>query len=843
MAGITHILSIAKEALLAHQLSVQVTAHNIANVDTPGYTRQTLELSANQPSLSSAGVLGGGVRGDRISRNYDRFMTQRISQQTSLMSGLEAQKDGLRVVEAIFNETQGFGVNDVMAQFWDSWQDLSNNPEILATRQTVVQMGQLISDQFQYMNSQVSTAKYDLGINLDAAIGDVNGLSSQIAALNVQIINSEGQDRTANDLRDKRDELVKDLSGLMDVSYFENSTGAYSVLLGDGHPLVELNESWKVDWSGNSLEWLSEDKFGKIIRSDLGSGIDLGGKIGGWLEVRGELVDDDPTNYLGKLNAYATSLIREVNQQYSQGVGMSSFAGDVVGKSLAANTAHLTTTVDASTAPLLIPAGTFKGNGREVGQIEGGAAVNGLAMLKSANAVDAFNAALTGVTAKLTTLTAGTALTGLAGPAAATGDTISFDIEGLTVTHTVDLTGAPDDSVPATFAANVVADINTAIANYNALATTANPITVQAVVGDDTNGGVADSIVLQNTNTGDESTIEIANLTSTAVSGASLEANLGLTAGIYTADSTHNTGEISLFSDQEFTVDAGFNDTYLDQLGMGGGLTPADVPGDGQFTYSYTDPGGITASLQGYKFADELLTDDGSFDIWLYNTDGTLALAQPVNVSLERVYDLGDVVSAINVAVTNASGGGNWLQASVYQNKLKFTPDANHTFAFANDNANILQVAGVNTYFDGYDASTIGINSDVVDNLDLINAATVTIHGEIFEGDNSNSLAITALQTDENVKFKGGVVSTFDGFYNALVSKVGTDTRTINRDYDYNTLVTNQMQAMRDATSGVSLDEEMANLIKFQHAYTAAAKLISTADEMLTTLLQSVGVR
>nr|MDA8163835.1 flagellar basal body protein [Desulfobacteraceae bacterium] len=139
MGGVSDVLNIAKEALLAHQLSVQVASNNIANVDTPGYTRQTLNLTTNPATPSPVGSLGGGVRGDTITRQYDQFMTQRIMNQQSTMGNLEAQQESMKVVETAFNEAPGSGLNDLMSQFWASWQDLSNNPETLASRQSVVQ--------------------------------------------------------------------------------------------------------------------------------------------------------------------------------------------------------------------------------------------------------------------------------------------------------------------------------------------------------------------------------------------------------------------------------------------------------------------------------------------------------------------------------------------------------------------------------------------------------------------------------------------------------------------------------------------------------------------------------
>ncbi|MDH3393087.1 MAG: flagellar basal body protein, partial [Desulfobulbaceae bacterium] len=144
MSGISSVLNIAKEALLTHQVSVQVASHNIANVDTPGYTRQTLTLSPNLATLSNVGQIGNGVHGETIARRYDQFMTQRIMDQTSTQSNLEAQQSTMRMVETIFNEAPGMALNDMMSQFWNSIQELADNPEITAVRQQVVQQAEMI---------------------------------------------------------------------------------------------------------------------------------------------------------------------------------------------------------------------------------------------------------------------------------------------------------------------------------------------------------------------------------------------------------------------------------------------------------------------------------------------------------------------------------------------------------------------------------------------------------------------------------------------------------------------------------------------------------------------------
>ncbi|MDG4475836.1 flagellar hook-associated protein FlgK [Thiovibrio frasassiensis] len=845
MAGIGHVLSIAKEALLTHQLSIQVASHNIANVDTPGYTRQSLQLETHNATPISSGMLGGGVKGTSILRNYDQFMVQRLANQESTLGSLEAQQQSMRLVETVFNEAPGLAINDLMNQFWSSWQELADNPEISATRQQVVQSSQLIIDQLHTMTGELTQAKFDIGISLDTAIEDVNSIVTQIADLNVQISGAESAAGEANDMRDKRDGLVRELSQLLDVSFFEDKNGAYTILMADGHTLVESNQSWQVDWENNELIWVNKDSNGLETRRPIGGGAELGGKIGGWLEVRGNLVEGDPNNFLGRLDAFANAMIREINQQHSQGVGLTMFSDALTGSAQAKDVARLTATIDPITANLTIAPDSITINNRAVGEIIGGTPLNGLATIKAYNAVTAINTAATDVTARLTTQMAGSLSVDASNIQA--GDIISLTVNGVAVNYTVVGGVGGDLGDNAAFATHLAAEITSDLSTYNGLATTSNPVTIKATAGTGSNGGVANSLVFYNENEGDGSSITVDNLNITLfAAGPATIADLGLATvagNTYTADATHNTGKITLFSTNTFTLKAGATDSILAQLGLTGTTVSSfdTQTGDGSITYG-PEVSSQGPLLPGFDYFDELDTS-GSFDIWVYNTDGSLALPQPVTVSLERAYDLNGVVRAINTAMTNAgavTGGTRWVEASPSNASLRLTPDTNHQFVFANDTSNLLQVAGLNTFFTGSSAATIGVNSVITNNFNNLAAGTVGAQGQIFSGDNTNSLKITSIQHDETIKYTGGAKNTLDGFYNTLVGQVANTTRTISRTYDSTVLVNNQVSEMRDSVSGVSLDEEMANLVKYQHAYTAAARLITMSDEMLQTLLDSV---
>lgn len=837
MAGITHVLSIAKEALLAHQMSIQVASHNVANVDTPGYSRQTLKLEANNPAPVGAGMLGGGVRASAILRSYDLFMSQRLAKQESDLGNLEAQQDSMRLIEGVFNEAPGLAINDLMNKFWNSWQELANNPEIIATRQTVTQSANLLIDQLHTMASELNQAKFDIGVNLDAAIDNINAIVVGISKMNVEIVGAESTGSQANDMRDRRDRLVQDLSKLLDVSFFEDGNGNYTVLLADGHALAMGDKSWEVEWSNNQLIWINQNSSGEETRRTIGSGAELGGKVGGWLKSYGELSENDPDNLSGRLNAFARSLIREMNQQHSQGAGLTMFTGTLTGAEQAKSVAKLSSTLDTTTASLSIAEGGITINEREIGAISGAAAVNGLAMAKAYNTVTAINEAETGVTAALTTLVAGAAVdaSGLTA-----GDTVSFTLNGVSIDYTV---VAGDVGSNANFAASLAAEVNSDLTTYNALAGTTNPVTIKAKAGDGTNGGAANSLVFYNQNDGDSSTITVDDLSGT-FAGAATTTDIGLDAlagNTYSADSTHNTGELHLFTDSSFTLESGTNDYILSQLGLTGSAVSSfdEESGDGTLTYGPED-NDAGPLLSGYDYFSELDTS-GSFEIWLYNSDGNLAIPNAVSVSLERTYSLNDVVNTINRSLEAATGSSTWLTASNSGNKLRLTADNSHKFAFANDTANFLQIAGVNTFFTGDSAASIDLNATVSDDLNKVAAAQINSQGRVFRGDNSNALSIINIQHNEYVEFTGGDINSLNGFYNSLIGKVASDSQKISRSYEAGILVNAQLQEMNESVSGVSLDEEMANLIKFQHAYTAAARLISISDEMMRDLLNSMG--
>ncbi|MEJ2656887.1 MAG: flagellar basal body rod C-terminal domain-containing protein [Desulfobacterales bacterium] len=189
------------------------------------------------------------------------------------------------------------------------------------------------------------------------------------------------------------------------------------------------------------------------------------------------------------------------------------------------------------------------------------------------------------------------------------------------------------------------------------------------------------------------------------------------------------------------------------------------------------------------------------------------------------------------------------ISAVITDGKLTIDADSGYTFAFSDDTSNVLAGLGINTFFTGSGAGNIGVNGIIGLNKNNIAAAQVGSDGAIASGNNANALAITDLQNTPlaisqwtcdrtSGDTEGSISSTIESYYHSMVGSIGIASASVSRDRSFSETMVNELNNIRDSISAVSLDEEMTNLIAYQHAYAAAAKLISTSDEMLNTLLE-----
>ena len=324
MSSIFGILNMAGNALLTHQQAINVTGNNIANVNTPGYSRQRLILSPRVMSNSALGIIGNGVNGEGVERIYDRFVGVQINNESQNLGRWEAQKQVLESIEIVFNESQGGGLSEAMNEFWNAWQDLSMNPTGQIERDVLISMSEIMATAFNQKYADLESAQHGIDANIKGGVEEINQFLMQIADLNQKIIESEANGSTANEYRDQRDLVLKELSGLIDMNSFEDTNGAVKVTLSGGRTLVDgsfhRSLSTQINLSTGLLDvlWVGSDGSPVDITSSI-----AGGKLQGWLETRDVTIED----YLTRLNDLASTLIQEVNNLHSTGFGLDESTG------------------------------------------------------------------------------------------------------------------------------------------------------------------------------------------------------------------------------------------------------------------------------------------------------------------------------------------------------------------------------------------------------------------------------------------------------------------------------------------------------------------------------------
>lgn len=224
MVSTFHGLEIAKRGMTTQQSALYTTGHNISNANTPGYTRQRVNFRTSEPfpgnGLNRAqipGQMGTGVEAGTIERVRESFLDLQYRTENTKLGYYSSLSSSLAKMEDIMNEPSDSGLQSVISQFWNSLQDLADHPENLGARQVVASRGEMLADTFNYYYNSLDRIKSDLGSEIDVTVKNINTIVSQIDELNKQIASVEPHGLLPNDLYDKRDLLVDQLSSLVNI--------------------------------------------------------------------------------------------------------------------------------------------------------------------------------------------------------------------------------------------------------------------------------------------------------------------------------------------------------------------------------------------------------------------------------------------------------------------------------------------------------------------------------------------------------------------------------------------------------------------------------------------------
>lgn len=316
--------NIARSGLFASQRALSVTAHNIANANTPGYSRQRLDTVASRPDTLPAaqGTIGTGVDPVPIKQIRDAFLDFKYRGEKSVSGEWSKKEDVLKTIETVFNEPSESGIRTVMDEFFSAVQELNKTPESLTTRALVRQRGIALAANLNHMSDTLKKMQSDLDFELEAVVSEVNGYARQIVDLNKAIYLTELDGSKANDMRDQRNLLLDKISERVAIDYFEDSNGRFFVNV-QGHNLVSHYEYDTLMLTERTAK-LNEDDSLKLqdISWTSGSTFDTtGGTVKAILDMRDNIsgMEKGIPYYVDKLNEFADTIISELNKIQVEG--------------------------------------------------------------------------------------------------------------------------------------------------------------------------------------------------------------------------------------------------------------------------------------------------------------------------------------------------------------------------------------------------------------------------------------------------------------------------------------------------------------------------------------------
>lgn len=731
MAGI---LSTGITGIQAAQLGLQVTQHNIANVNTPGYNRQFLLQSAGVAQATGSGFMGSGTSVDSVRRAYDKYLTEQTFVAQSRVSESETMLAKLSQIDNMFGDASS-GLASALQDFFTGVQQVAANPSLVSARQSMISASESLASRFNSMSDRLSELYEGVNGEITSEIEVINSYAAQLADVNSELMRAEAaSQQPSNDLLDMRDQLVADLNKHIKVTAVEDSTGAFNVFVGSGQQLVVgtvVNQMVPMTSSNDPERIVVGLKGPSGAIQELPEKLIQGGSLGGLISFRAGTLDT-ATNSLGGI---AASLALTFNAQHALGQdleGLNATSGPASG---------FQEEYFQIPAPRVLPNPTLATPNPNTVSVD--------FLSPSINA------------------TTGNFYTELTGSDYVLRHSSST---GYTLTRTSDGTIFPRP--PATSPAATLTDLNASIQSEG------------LVINDEPDPDV-DYLIEPTRQTALNIKLNPAIAVDTNRIAVAAPVTSSLDAG--------NTGSLQV---TQGSVSPGYR---LDNLTPASGATPA-VP-----TFAYS----TTAKQFSFTFGS------ASNPVWVEAkySDGTALLHKVDTVGgVDTVYDSnGNIIASGPAAIdwSNPTSPGATTLVGINYDEIV---DSSGAKPVVTGNGISVSISGQPANGDKF---SIGINANGV-------------------SDSRNAVKLAALQVQNTMK---DGKSTFQGYYASTVSLVGNETRQVKIDFEARSTLLEQSQLARSEASGVNLDEEAANLIKYQQAYQAAAKALEIASKLFDSLL------
>ncbi len=325
MVGLSSLFEIARSALTTTQLQLTVAGHNVANVDTPGYSRQQAILTERPPLNGQPGMIGTGVQATQVQRIVDQFINRQLTDVEQNLGNLNVASNQLAQLQQMFDSTSGQDINAQLNNVFAGMQDVASNPADTTARSVLVQRALLLTGSLNQASSDLAAQRINLNQQVQQTVLEINTYAGQIADLNDKIVSAEVTGQNANDLRDQRDLVINKLAQDVDISTIGSQDGSVSVFVARGQVLVQGNTTRQLATVPN----LDNDGLLDVGYNTGGtralsiSSLITNGRLKGLLDLRDATIPATQQSF----DRLTATLVNEVNQIHQQGYGLDGSTG------------------------------------------------------------------------------------------------------------------------------------------------------------------------------------------------------------------------------------------------------------------------------------------------------------------------------------------------------------------------------------------------------------------------------------------------------------------------------------------------------------------------------------
>lgn len=868
------LLNTGLTGILSNQKALETTSNNITNANTPGYSRQRAEFESNPSQVTGSGYIGQGVNVADIQRLNDEFNNTQLRSDTTLHAEQSALVDNLNGLDDLLG-SEDTGLNQALNEFFGTLQDAAESPSSSSLRQQALSQADNLVSRFRSVDGQLRSREQTVDDRISANLSDINSLADGIAELNLKIAESPGRasGREANELLDKRDEKLRELSELVQVQSSENKDGTVDVSIGKGQGLVSKGNSATLSLTG------STEQAGRreVAVEGIGKNREItheiaGGELGGNLTFRDEVLE--PTmNGIGRI---AVGLSERINEQHRIGQDLNGNRGgdffrDINEESLARDR--------------ITPSNETAATGNREARVN----ITDSSKLDTSS----YKLEFTGPddqSYRIRDATSGEVVKN-GSISDSRPDTISmdgFDIE----LESGSFQEGDEFTIRPTY--NGARDMQREINSGDELAL-AQPIRAEAASGNQGSGQISQGRMLDESGELDppmeirflsENRYEVLDVSDPAnpqpldppMNNVRFEP--GKTNSVFSGDPG---SRVTLASEpRDLGPQAGDSNNYTGQTvtvrsrdpDTGVVTTEDRTFGDNDSARTIADTLGEASGVKASAYTETRLTNfsgsDAEVAIQAGSNTANLDIDGPLNAdSLEQAINDSDAFDSLDLKVTNdgesislRSNTGEDIRVELVNEGTngelsveKPNPyQGGGTVGTAVDLPADGDEATVGGYVDTTLAEGVRLNSDTDGMFSEAPSSEPAYQGFQFElsgnpeagdrfriesneggvSDNRNGLALGDLNARD---FLDNGNASFTDAYGSVVEEVGSRARTAQVDEEAAATLKEQSQKQWEEQSGVNLDEEAGKLVQFQNAYSASSQVVSIARDLFNTLL------